>query len=196
MKRFRTVDAYIESAEQWQEELVRLREILRSTALTEEVKWGAPCYSYEGNNVVGVGAFKSYFGLWFYQGALLKDEKSVLINAQEGRTRALRQWRMQSAADIKARIIRSYVREAIQLVKDGRKIAPQKKKPLVVPPQLKAALRGNAAAQKKFVAMRAGMQREYADYVSAAKRDETKQRRIARIMPMITAGKGLNDKYR
>ena len=85
MKRHNTVDDYIEAAEHWQDELIRLRKILKSTNLHETVKWGAPCYTFEGKNVVGIGAFKSYVGLWFYQGALLADKKKVLISAQEGK---------------------------------------------------------------------------------------------------------------
>ncbi len=92
-KRHKTVDDYIEAAEPWQDELIRLRKILRSTDLEETVKWGAPCYTHDGKNVVGMASFKSYVGLWFHQGALLGDKKKVLINAQEGKTKALRQWR-------------------------------------------------------------------------------------------------------
>ena len=121
MKRYKTVDDYIAHAAQWQDELRRLREILQSTELTEDVKWGAPCYTFDKKNVVGILGFKSYFGFWFHQGVLLEDRKKVLINAQEGKTKALRQWRMNSPNDIKPATIKAYVREAIQLVKDGAK---------------------------------------------------------------------------
>jgi uncharacterized protein YdeI (YjbR/CyaY-like superfamily) len=94
MKRANSVDEYIADAGTWKNELKRLREILRSTELKEEVKWGGPCYTCDGKNVVGIAGFKSYFGLWFHQGALLKDPKKVLMNAQEGKTKAMRQWRM------------------------------------------------------------------------------------------------------
>ena len=83
MKGAKTVDEYIDKAEQWQPELTRLREILNSTGLEETVKWGAPCYTHDGKNVVGIAGFKNYFGLWFHQGALLADAEGVLINAQE-----------------------------------------------------------------------------------------------------------------
>ena len=89
MQRAKSVDEYVENASVWGDELRRLREILKTTPLDEEVKWGGPCYTWKGKNVVGVGAFKSYFGLWFHQGALLSDDAGVLINAQEGKTRAL-----------------------------------------------------------------------------------------------------------
>lgn len=196
MKRYKSVDDYIEGSETWQSELRQLRQILNSTELTEEVKWGAPCYTYDGKNVIGVGAFKSYLGLWFHQGALLRDDKKVLINAQEGVTKALRQWRMHSSREIKPAIIRQYIKEAIQLVKDGKTIGPARKKQVVIPPELQKALQKNKIVAKKFWSLTPGRQREYADYISAAKRVETKSSRIAKIIPMIKSGIGLNDKYR
>ena len=93
--------------------------------LVEDIKWGAPCNTFNGKNVVGMASFKDYFGLWFHQGVLLTDGKGVLINAQEGTTRALRQWRMNSAREIKSSTIKACVKEAIQIVKDGRSIGPQ-----------------------------------------------------------------------
>ena len=196
MKRYKTVDDYVAGRELWQDEIRRLRKILLTTELTEEVKWGGPCYTYDGQNVVGIGGFKSYFGLWFHQGVLLKDKEAVLINAQEGTTKALRQWRMHSSKDIKPAIIKAYVKEAISLVKAGKKIGPQKKKPLVVPSELKQALAKNVKAQKGFGALSLGLQREYTDHIASAKREETKKKRIEKILPMIAAGKGLHDKYR
>jgi uncharacterized protein YdeI (YjbR/CyaY-like superfamily) len=196
MLRHKSVDAYIDSAPHWQIELKALRRALLSTGLVETVKWGGPCYTYNGKNIVGIGAFKSYFGLWFFQGALLKDAAKVLINAQEGRTRALRQWRMTSASDIKPQLIKSYVREAAALAASGRKIRADRSKPIIVPAELKAALAKNKRASTAFDKLRPGLQREYTEYVSEAKRAETKQRRIDRILPMIAAGAGLNDKYR
>ncbi len=196
MKRSGSVDEYISDANHWQGELKRLRQILRSTDLEEDVKWGAPCYTCDGKNVVGMAGFKSYFGLWFHQGALLKDDKQVLMNAQEGRTKALRQWRMQTDKDIKPAIIKSYVREAIKLVKKGKQIAPARKKPIVVPAELKKALRAKKTATQSFKSLRPGLQREYADYISEATREETRQKRIEKILPMIISGAGLHDKYR
>ena len=196
MKRFKSVDAYIDAAEQFQDELIQLRKILNSTPLDEEVKWGAPCYTYEGKMVVGMGSFKSYCGLWFYQGALLSDPESVLINAQEGKTKALRQWRFASKKEIKSRVIKAYVKEAIELQKQGLEIKPTKKPDTNIPSQLKSALSKNKKAQAAFKSMTPGKRREYAEYISDAKRDETKEKRIKKIVPMIAAGVGLNDKYR
>ncbi|MGB5334762.1 MAG: DUF1801 domain-containing protein [Woeseiaceae bacterium] len=196
MTRASTVDEYIASADSWQAELARLCEILRSTPLAEEIKWGAPCYTYNGKNVVGVGGFKSYFGLWFHQGALLTDNKGVLLNAQEGKTKALRQWRMNAGKDIKPTIIKRYVKEAIELVEQGKEIKATRDKPVDISAELSKALRQNKGATDAFRRLRPGLQREYAEYINAAKREDTKARRIARVLPMILAGVGLNDKYR
>ena len=196
MRRANSVDNYIKNASAWNEELKRLRDTLRATPLTEEIKWGGPCYTYKGKNIVGIGGFKSYFGLWFHQGALLKDDKKVLINAQEGKTKALRQWRMSSAKDVKPTIIKSYVKEAISLVDKGKEIKADRTAPIEVPDELQKAMRRHKGATAAFKNLRRGLQREYADYIATAKRDETKQKRIAKILPMIVAGVGLNDKYR
>jgi len=196
MKRFTSVDDYIAAAEVWQDELIRLREILQKTPLTETVKWGSPCYTYNNKMLVGLGAFKSYVGLWFYQGALLSDPDGVLINAQEGRTKAMRQWRFSSKKDIKVSKIRAYVKEAIALQEAGKEIKPDRSKPVVVPPELKAALASRKAAATQFKSLSKGKQREYADYIADAQRPATKEKRITKILPMIEAGAGLNDKYR
>ena len=196
MERAKTAAAFYAKKSPWKDELLKLREILQKTDLKEEVKWGAPCYTYDGKNIVGVGAFKSYFGLWFHQGALLKDDKKVLINAQEGRTKALRQWRMSSAKEIKPTFIKAYVKEAIELAKTGKEIKADRSKPLVIPTELKKALGANKKAGAAFKKLRPGLQREYADHISDAKQAATKERRLDKILPMIVAGKGLNDKYR
>ena len=120
MKRYKTVDAYVDSLDQWHDEIVKLREILNSTALTEEVKWGMPVYTHDGKNVAGIAAFKEHFGVWFYQGALLEDKENVLINCQEGRTKAMRQWRMTNQKDIKVRLIKAYVKESIANFSAGK----------------------------------------------------------------------------
>jgi len=196
MQRAKSVEDYIANASHWLDELVRLREILRSTSLTEEIKWGAPCYTWKGKNVVGIGAFKSYYGLWFHQGALLKDDNKVLVNAQEGKTRALRQWRMKSSSEIKPAVIKRYVKEAIGHVDAGREIKADRAKTVEVPDELRKAMRRHKGASAAFRELTPGRQREYSEYVASAKRDDTKQKRINKILPMIVAGVGLNDRYR
>ena len=196
MKRFKTVDEFISGKKLFRDELIKLREILNSTQLEETIKWGAPCYTFAGKNVVGIGAFQSYFGLWFFQGALIDDQNNVLINAGEGKTKAMRQWRMTSAKEIKPRAIKSYVNAAMQIVVDGAEIKPDRNKPLELPAELTAAFSKNRSAKNCFSKITKGKQREYAEYIASAKRAETKQSRIEKILPMIVEGIGLNDKYR
>ncbi|HOO09866.1 MAG TPA: DUF1801 domain-containing protein [Cyclobacteriaceae bacterium] len=196
MQSFKTVDEFISNAKQWKEELMQLREILRETELTEGIKWGAPIYTYKGKNVVGMAGFKSYVGLWFHQGVLLKDPKKKLINAQEGVTKALRQWRMASGKEIDARAIKAYVKEAIGHVEDGKKIKPLPRKKTAIPKELAAALKKNPAAGKAFKLLAPFKQREYSEYIAEAARPETKEKRIGKILPLVQKGMGLNDKYR
>lgn len=194
MEKISSIDNYIESSPR-KEELARLRQILLDCNLTEEIKWGAPAYTYQGKNVAGLAAFKSYVGLWFHQGALLKDKEKKLINAQEGKTRALRQWRFASVKEIQPRLIKAYVMEAIQLMKDGRSIKPAAKKKIDLPEELVRALKNKKVATI-FQALTPFKQREYIEYVAEAARPETRQKRVEKIVPMILKGIGLNDKYR
>lgn len=196
MKKFGSVDEFLDELENWNSETRKLVELIRSIGLEETVKWSMPVYVSSGKNVVGVFATKSYFGLWFYQGALMEDKDNVLMNAQEGKTKALRQWRMTSKKEIKVRTIKRYVLEAMKLAAEGKEIKPARNKPLVIPELLQQALSENKKANTAFAKMSKSCQREYADYISEAKRDETKLRRLTKIMPMIVASVGLNDKYR
>ena len=196
MKKFQDVDQFFDALERNESELRRLRKIVNSTPLIETLKWSFPCYTHNGKNVLGLGSFKSYFGIWFFQGALLADPESVLQNAQEGKTAAMRQWRMSSSKDIKTRVIKAYIKEAIALVEEGKEVKPRQKKSLVMPDLLTAAFKKNKRAKTAFGNLTPGRQREYADHVSEAKREETKVKRIAKIIPMIIAGKSLHDKYK
>ena len=196
MQRAKSVDQYIQSHPQWATALRRLRKLLTGTELEETVKWGGPCYTIDGKNVVGLAAFSEYVGLWFHQGVFLSDPDRVLINAQEGTTRALRQWRFTSDKEIKGARVKAYVLEAIANQKQGKAIKPDRSKPVVMPPELKATLGKKSSAKEAFARLTRGKQREYAEYIALAKRAETKTIRIAKILPMIEAGLGLNDKYR
>lgn len=189
------VTEYIGKKSAWSEELKKVRSILTQLPLEETIKWGAPYYMNNGKNIVGMAAFKNYFGIWFMQGALLKDEKKVLINAQEGKTTALRQWRFSSMDEIDADLIKTYVIEAIENEQQGKKIKPQKK-PLVIPELLQKALDANQELKEKYEAFTLGKKRDYADYISEAKREATKQSRLEKIVPMILSGVGLYDKYK
>jgi len=138
MKTNSSVDEYIVTTGKWRESIILLREIVLSMPMTETLKWGRPIYTFEGKNVLGISAFKSYVGLWFMQGALLKDEHNKLINAQEGITKALRQWRFTSLEEIQknTEIIIEYLAEAISNQEKGLEIKPEKSKKLIVPEDL------------------------------------------------------------
>ena len=195
MKRFKTADEFFASETMYPGELARLREIILATELHETVKWGAPVYTIEGKNVAGIGSFKSYFGIWFFQGAFLKDAEKVLINAQEGKTKGMRQWRFESGNEINKKLILKYLREAIANSKAGKEIKPEKKS-LNLPAELKSAFSEDLELRDAFEKITPGKQREYAEYISDAKREATKAARLEKIRPMIKAKIGLNDKYK
>ena len=194
----KSVDHFIETREKWQSEITKLREILLTMELEETVKWMFPCYVHGKKNVVGIGGFKSYFGLWFYEGASMKDPQGVLINAQEGKTKDLRQWRMTSGKEIKVRAIKSYVKEAIELSKVAKPSKPRKKNnsAVTVPPELQGALKANRKAAAAFGKLSLSRQRGYAEHIAEAKRAETKVKRLAKIMPLIEKGVAIEELWR
>ncbi|MEM9208999.1 MAG: YdeI/OmpD-associated family protein [Pseudomonadota bacterium] len=192
----KTVDDYLAGLTHWQAEVGELVKLCRATGMEESIKWGAPCYSRAGKNVVGVNAFKAYFGLWFYQGALLDDRDDVLLNAQAGKTKALRQWRMHAAEDIRKTVIKRYLKAAAELADSGQEIRSRNPAKLSMPAELEAALNEQTDCRTAFEQLRPGQQREYANYIAEAKRTDTKQRRIEKVLPMIRTGAGLNDRYR
>jgi len=196
MKRSKTVDEFILDAKNGREILIVLRDLLNSTELVETMKWGAPTYTVNGKNVVGLGSFKAYTGLWFFQGALLKDPKKVLINASEGQTKAQRQWRFESAEEIDPELVLEYVNEAIENQKQNKEIKVERNKPLVIPEELAKALEEDQNLKSSFQAFTKGKQREFAYYISQAKQEKTRYARLQKIIPLIQQNIGLNDKYR
>ncbi|WP_431158490.1 YdeI/OmpD-associated family protein [Winogradskyella poriferorum] len=197
MKKVYSVDEYIEENQKYGEELQLIRSILNKTELVETVKWSAPTYMINGKNVVGFSAFKNHFGLWFFNGVFLKDEHNLLINAQENKTKALRQMRFTSKNEINEPVILAYVKEAIENQKLGKEIKPTRNtKAIVIPNELKTAFSANKDLQVAFKAFTPGKQREYCEYIASAKREATKLSRLEKITPMILDGVGLNDKYK
>ncbi|MEH6535521.1 MAG: YdeI/OmpD-associated family protein [Psychroserpens sp.] len=197
MTKIHSVEEYIESNPHFEEELSILRKLINSTELEETMKWSMPTYCLNGKNVLGIGAFKNHFCLWFHQGVFLKDKHNLLINAQENKTKALRQLRFDTKTDIKEAAVLGYVKEAIENQRLGREIKPTRKvKDVVIPMELQDALKSNTELNTGFKALTSGKQREYCDYISKAKRDATKQSRLEKIIPMINQGVGLHDKYK
>ncbi len=196
MKSYKTVDEYILTVQNGKEILIVLRELIKKTELLETIKWGAPVYTINGKNVIGMASFKSYVGLWFFQGTLLKDKAKVLINAQEDKTKALRQWRFNALGEIDDRLILEYLNEAIENQKQNKEIKANRKKEIIIPDELKEAFKNDSILKTQFNNFTPGRQREFADYVSEAKRAETRQSRLQKVIPLIINGIGLNDKYR
>ncbi|MDY0779606.1 YdeI/OmpD-associated family protein [Tenacibaculum sp. IB213877] len=191
------VTEYIDKQDKWTQELTLLRSVLLQLSLDETIKWGAPVYVYKKKNVLGLSAFKNYCGIWFFQGGLLKDNQKVLINAQEGKTQAMRQWRFSSIKEIDINLVKTYVLESMENINQGKEIKPERKnKPLIIPKELQEALTSNEELQLKFNEFTLGKKREFTDYISEAKRDATKLSRLEKIIPMILNGIGLHDKYR
>lgn len=187
---------YIENHPYWRAELEQFREMLLGTELTETIKWGVPVYTFQGKNIVGTAAFKNHIALWFYQGALLKKNTDLLINAQEGKTKALRQIRFKKGDPIKKELLQNYVLEAIQNQREGKEIKPERHKNVEIPKELEHVFKNNPNLNEAFEQLTTGKQREYCEYIATAKREGTKQSRVEKITPMILAGKGLNDQYK
>ncbi|WP_294821587.1 DUF1801 domain-containing protein [uncultured Flavobacterium sp.] len=184
-----------DKAHRWETELEALQSIFAKTELVQTIKWGAPTYTINGKNVLGIGGFTSYFTIWFYKGVFLKDPAGVLVNAQEGTTRSLRQWRFSTKGEIDEKLILHYVNEAIAIEKAGMAIRPQKKE-LAVPEVLQRELEGSAEMAAAFAAFKPYRQNEFLEYIISAKRLATQLARLEKIKPMILQGRGLNDKYR
>ncbi len=191
------VTKYIEKKPQWKLELEKLREAVLGCSLEETIKWGAPVYMSKGKNILGLSAFKNYVGLWFFQGGTLKDTHNVLMNAQEGKTVAMRQWRFYTIEEIDILLIRKYVKEAVENQEKGNIISPQKNtKPLVIHPLLQKELDLNTVFSKQFESFSLSKKREYATHISEAKREATQLKRLEKIIPMVISGVGLHDTYK
>ncbi|HLV70773.1 MAG TPA: DUF1801 domain-containing protein [Xanthomarina sp.] len=196
MKKTNSIEEYIESNAHFSEALEVLREIINSTELEETLKWNAPVYALNGKNVVGIGAFKNHFGLWFFNGVFLKDKNNLLEQAQE-KTKGIRQMRFESIDDIDKHAVLAYVKEAIDNQKLGKEIKTEKKgKTIVIPKELQITLETNINFQAAFKALTPGKQREYCEHIASAKQEKTKMSRLEKIKPMILKGVGLNDKYK
>ena len=189
------VDAYLKKQEQWSGIFEPARKTLIAAGLEETVKWGTPTYTYAGKNLVGIAGFKNHCALWFHNGAFLKDPDKRLVNAQEGKTKGLRQWRFEPGDKLSISALKSFIKQSIDNQRAGKAIKPTKKT-LSVPDELSKALKKKAKLKKAFDALTPGKQREYAEHVGSAKQEATRQRRLEKVIPMIEAGVGLHDKYK
>ena len=188
------VDAFIGRAEKWREEFGKLRAIVLSRGLAEELKWGVPCYTFEGRNVVLLHGFKEYCAVLFVKGALLKDPHGVLVqqseNVQAGRQ--IRFTGVQQVADMEA-ILKAYIDEAVEVEKAGLEVEFKKSTEFAAPEELRLKFDEVPALKTAFEALTPGRQRAYLLYFSQPKQAKTRESRIEKYTQQILDGKGLND---
>lgn len=196
MELSKSITEFFEKNDNWRAEIDYLRNLLLSTELEESIKWGSPVYGFGSKNLIGIGAFKNYVGLWFFQGVFLEDHANKLINAQKDVTKALRQWRFTDISEMDASLILSYAEECIQNHKEGKELKPTKNKKVEIPEELSTALKKDANLQKAFDQLSPFKQKEFSEHIGSAKREATRISRLDKAIPMIMQGKGLNDKYR
>ena len=199
MDKSEKVERYYAEEHLFSSAIQKLRDIALKTGLEETFKWMFPTYTIDGKNVISICKFNKHFGIWFFNGVFLSDEKQVLENAQEGKTQAMRHWKFYAIEDILEQDLQAYINEAIENQKQGRILTPLKKtkatkKP--IPELLKAALAKNKTAESTFETLSPYKQNEYSEYIANAKQEKTKHSRLEKILPMIAEGKGLNDMYR
>jgi uncharacterized protein YdeI (YjbR/CyaY-like superfamily) len=179
---------------QWQAELARLRAIVLDCGLDEELKWGVPVYTFLKNNVILLGAFKEYCAISFFKGALLKDAANVLTKPGAN-TQAARVIRFTAEREIIGleSVLKAYIQEAVEAEKAGLKVELKKPADFIIPAELQTKLAENSALKTAFEALTPGRRRGYILYFSAPKQSKTRESRIARSMPQILVGKGLNE---
>lgn len=188
------VDFFFDEAEKWQQEFKQLRAIILDCGLTEELKWGQPCYIFQNSNIVLIHGFKEYCALLFFKGALLNDPNDILIQQTEN-VQAARQVRFTSVREVvKLKpILKAYIYEAIEVEKAGLKVKLKKTSDFKMPEEFRNKLNKNAALKKAFNALTPGRQRAYIFHFSQPKQSKTRESRVEKYIPQIMEGKGLND---
>lgn len=188
------VDWYFNKAEKWQTEIQLLRKIVLDCGLTEELKWGVPCYTSGKTNIVLIHVFKDYCALLFFKGALLKDANGILIRQTE-HVQAARQVRFTDAGQIAkmATLLKAYIHEAIEVEKAGLKVELKKTTEFEIPEEFQNKLEESPALKRAFESLTPGRQRGYLLYFSAPKQSKTRASRVEKYMPAILHGKGLHD---
>lgn len=188
------VDWYFTKANAWQKELLLLRTLALASGLTEELKWGHPCYTKKGSNVFLMHTFKDYCALLFHKGVLLKDTKKMLVQ-QTPHVQSARQLRFTSAKEITAQkaLIKAYIEEAIKVEESGQKVVLKKTADFAMPEEFQKALDTNSRLETAFYELTPGRQRGYLLYFAGAKQAKTREARIEKCTPLILSGKGLED---
>lgn len=188
------VDAYIDRLDNWQKEVEKLRAIILDCGLTEELKWGQPCYAHNGTNTVLIHTFKEYAALLFFKGAIMKDAAGLLIQQTEN-VQSARQMRFTTLREITKleKTIKAYVYEAIEIENAGLKVKLKKTTEFAMPEEFEKVLKKNASLMKAFNALTPGRQRGYLLFFAAPKQSATRESRIEKYKKHILDGKGLND---
>jgi uncharacterized protein YdeI (YjbR/CyaY-like superfamily) len=188
------VEWFFKKDTKWQEEYSQLRTIILDSGLTEELKWGCPCYTLEGSNVVLIHGFKDYCALLFHKGVLLKDPRKILIQQTENvqSARQIRFKHIDQIVDMEP-TLKSYIKNAIKVEKEGLKVKLKEVAEFKMPAEFKKVLDSTPALKKAFHALTPGRQRGYLLYFSSAKLAKSRQQRIKKYTPKILKGKGLDD---
>jgi uncharacterized protein YdeI (YjbR/CyaY-like superfamily) len=188
------VDWFFKKDTKWKDEYEQLRAFALDCGLTEELKWGCPCYTIDGNNVVLIHGFKDYCAYLFHKGALLKDPKKILIQQTENvqSARQIRFTHLDQIVDMES-VLKSYIKEAAKLEKAGVKVPLKKTSEFKMPVEFKNVLETKPAVKKAFSALTPGRQRGYLLHFSSAKLAKTRESRIEKSIPQILKGKGLED---
>lgn len=188
------VDGVFRRAKQWQEEFAKLRKIVLDCGLTEDLKWGQPCYTFENRNVVLIHGFKDYCALLFFKGALLSDPEKILIK-QTANVQANRQIRFSNVREIvKLKpVLKAYIQEAIEVEKAGLKVDFKKTRDFPVPEEFQTRLDANTPLKTAFKALTPGRQRAYLLYFAAPKQAKTRESRVEKYVQQILSGKGMDD---
>ncbi len=189
------VDAFVSRAKAWRGEIQKLRSILLDCGLDEDLKWGKPCFAFDGKNVAIIQPFKEQCALMFFKGALLEDTHKLLRSQGENTQSALR-LEFTSEAQIKKTVLQSYVKQAIAVEKAGTKVDFKAKRELELPEELTQALRKDRKLAKAFHALTPGRQRGYVLHFKSAKQSQTRTARIEKCIPKILAGVGFNERGR
>jgi uncharacterized protein YdeI (YjbR/CyaY-like superfamily) len=187
------VDAFVSRAKSWPGEIQKLRLILVGCGLGEDLKWGKPCFTFEGANIAIIQPFKEHCSLMFFKGSLLEDTHGLLRSPGENSQSALR-LEFTSEAQIKKTVVASYVKQAIEVEKQGLKVEFKAKRELELPSELTQILKQNSTLSKAFAALTPGRQRAYIMHFTGAKQSATRTARIEKCIPQILAGKGMNDR--
>ena len=189
-----TVDKYLSKTKKWQKEFQKLRMIVLDCQLTEELKWGKPCYTFQKSNIVIIQGFKEYCALLFCKGALLKDANGILIQQTEN-VQAARQIRFTNVREIVEMepILKAYIHEAFEVEKAGLEVNYKKTSDFIIPEEFKNKLDEIPALKTAFAALTPGRQRGYILYFSAPKQSKTRESRVKKCMQQILNGKGLDD---